>query len=135
MYMACPFELELKSYFRSDLECDKNREKTNQRQSLSPSQFSLRRLYHANAGSVTLDSGQRAACLNGAASSIPPDLGMKVGFDQPREKNVNICLSLHGQWPIIIFFPCLLKLQPDKDSELPALLPVPFPTTAPPLIC
>lgn len=76
MYTACAFELELKPFFRSDLQRDKNlKKKKNQRQSLSPSQFSLHRLYHANASPVTLESGQKAACLNGAASSIPPDLG------------------------------------------------------------
>lgn len=45
MYVACPFKLELKPYVRSDLECDEKKKKTSQRQSLSPSPFSLRGLY------------------------------------------------------------------------------------------
>lgn len=32
-----------------------------------------------------------------------------LGLEQPREKNVNICLSLHGKWPIIIFFSASLS--------------------------
>lgn len=59
---------------------------------------------YANAGPMAPESRQKVSCLNGAASSIPPDPGTRVGFDQPREKNVNICLSPHGKWPIIIFF-------------------------------
>lgn len=80
----------------------KKKKKTSQRQSLSPSPFSLPGLYLFV---CKCHSRERAetACLNGADGSIPPDLGARVGFDQPREKNVNICLPLHGKRPIIIF--------------------------------
>lgn len=138
MYVACPFELESKPYLRSNLECDEKKKKTSRRQSLSPSLFSLRGLYLFVCKYRPRHSGEGAEiCLpewgRRQHSSGP---GARVGFDQPREKNVNICLSLHGKWPIIIFFfSCRPKLQSDKATELPALSPAPFPTTAPPLIC
>jgi len=113
--MACPFESESKSYLRSDLECDKKKIKQSEAMSLTLSIFSACVVpVCRNAGPVTPASRQKAACLNGAAGSIPPDPGMRVGFDQPREKNVNICLSLHGKWPIIIFFSASLSCSQTK---------------------
>lgn len=127
MCMASAFELEWKPYFRSDLQCDKNKWKKTQKQQIRGNFSHPLNFLRPNAGPVTLESWQKAACLNGAANSIPPDLGMRVGFNQPREKNVNICLSLHGQWPIIIFFPASLSCSQTKTLSSQLCCPCHFP--------
>lgn len=119
MYMACPFESELKPHLRSDLECDEKKKKQARGNLSHPLHFLCvgRTCLYANAGPVTPESRQKAACLNGAAGSIPPDPGTRVGFDQPREKNVNICLSPHGKWPIINFFSASLNCSQTKPPS------------------
>lgn len=107
--MDRPSEWELKPYLRSDVECDEKKIKTKpEATSLTLSIFPVRVIpvcMEMPALSLSLGrAGRKPGGLKGAVGSIPLDPGMRVGFDQPREKNVHICLSLHGKWPIIIFF-------------------------------
>lgn len=88
----------------------------------------------ANASGAAQENGE-SSCMKGPDGSIPPDSGTRVGVGTAKgEKRQHLSVTA-WQMANYHFFFCLSKPHEDKAAELQALLPAPFPTIAPPLIC